>query len=94
MAALEVIAPEDAGHLWEALQSSRKVEKALGIPEHQPAERKYLEALAETYQHATSWDTRRQVLAISADLKRLSVRFKSLFLVSPNIDLRKCGCIS
>ena len=68
MAALEVIAPEDAGHLWEALQSSRKVEKALGIPEHQPAERKYLEALAETYQHATSWDTRRQVLAIFADL--------------------------
>ena len=68
VAALEVITPGDAGHLWEALQSSRRVEKALGIAEHKPAERKYLKALAETYQHATSWDTRRQVLAIIADL--------------------------
>ena len=67
-AALEVITPGDAGHLWEAVQSSRSVEKALGLPEKQSAERKYLQALAETYQHATSWDTRRQVLAIFADL--------------------------
>ena len=35
VAALDVIAPGDAGHLWEALQSSRRVEKALGIAEHQ-----------------------------------------------------------
>jgi len=67
-AALEVITPGDAGHLWEAVQSSRSVEKALGLPEKQSADRKYLQALAETYQHATSWDTRRQVLAIFADL--------------------------
>ena len=56
VAALEVIAPGDAGHLWEALQTSRRVEKALAIAENQPAERKYFEALAETYQHATSSD--------------------------------------
>ena len=64
--ALEVIAPGDAGHLWTAVQSSRCVETALGMDDN--IDRKYLEALAETYQHATSWDTRRQVLAIIADL--------------------------
>ena len=49
-----------------AVQSSRGVETALGIDDN--IDRKYLEVLAETYQHATSWDTRRQVLAIMADL--------------------------
>ena len=66
VAALEAITPGDAGHLWTAVQSSRGVETALGIED--TIDRKYLEALPETYQHATSWDTRRQVLAIIADL--------------------------
>ena len=48
------------------MQLSCGVETALGIED--TIDRKYLEALAETYQHATSWDTRRQVLAIIADL--------------------------
>ena len=61
-----MIAPGDAGHLWTAVQSSRCVETALGMDDN--INRKYLEPLAETYQHATSWDTRRQVLAIIADL--------------------------
>ena len=52
--------------MWTAEQSSRCVETALGMDDN--IDRKYLEALAETYQHATSWDTRRQVLAIIADL--------------------------
>ncbi|KAK3726530.1 hypothetical protein QZH41_015561, partial [Actinostola sp. cb2023] len=59
-AALNVIVPEDAGNLWHAVQTSKCVEKTLGIIEHSPAEKKYLEALAETYHHATTWDTRRQ----------------------------------
>ena len=66
VSALEVITPGDAASIWEAIQTSQSVEKALGIS--QPADRKYLEALAETYQNATSWDTRRQVLGIIADL--------------------------
>ena len=33
VAALNVIAPGDAGHLWEALKPSQSVEKALGIAE-------------------------------------------------------------
>ena len=66
VSALEVIAPSDAASIWEAIQASQSVEKALGIS--QPTDRKYLEALAETYQNATSWNTRRQVLGIIADL--------------------------
>ena len=68
VAGLEVIAPGDAGHLWEALRNSGTVEKELGIAEESPEEQKYLNALAETYRHASSWETRRQVLSIMADL--------------------------
>ena len=59
VAALNVIAPGDAGHLWEALKASNSVEKSLQISEECPADKRYLEALAETYQNASSWDTRR-----------------------------------
>ena len=55
VSALEVITPGDAASIWEAIQTSQSVKKALGISK--PADRKYLEALAETYQNATSWDT-------------------------------------
>ena len=66
VAALDVVTPGDAGHLWTGVKSSCSVETALKIDES--VDRKYLEALAETYQHATGWDTSRQVLAIMADL--------------------------
>ena len=68
VAALDVITPRDAGHLWTAVKSSRGVETALHNQIDESVDRKYPEALAETYQHATGWDTRRQVLAIMADL--------------------------
>ena len=66
VAALDVITPGDAAHLWDALQSSMLVDKELGY--EGSADRKYLEALAETYKNASAWDTRRQVLSIMADL--------------------------
>ena len=69
VAALEVIIADDAGALWEALKKSGEVESALGVlSEPHPADDKYLKSLAETYQNAASWDTRRQVLSIMADL--------------------------
>ena len=40
----------------------------MSFPEPNPADDKYLNSLAETYQNAASWDTRRQVLSIMADL--------------------------
>ncbi|XP_078352229.1 uncharacterized protein LOC144636901 [Oculina patagonica] len=66
VAGLNVIAPGDAGYLWEAVRNSGSVEKELVIGE--PEERKYLVALAESYENASSWETRRQILSIMADL--------------------------
>ena len=62
---LKVISPENAGNLWKALQTSKVVNKRLGLESPSlPSETAYLEALAETYKNATSWDTRRQVLSV------------------------------
>ena len=47
---LHVITPGDAGYLWEAVRKSGSIEKELGIGELQE-ERKYLEALAESYRN-------------------------------------------
>ena len=67
VAVLQVIAPNDADNLWEAVLSSKSVDKVLGTS--LPGERKHLKALAETYENASSWDTKRQTrLAIMADL--------------------------
>lgn len=67
VAGLNVIAPGDAGYLWEAVRKSGSVEKELGIGEKQE-DRKYLKALAESYRNASSWETRRQILSIMGDL--------------------------
>lgn len=67
IAGLHVITPGDAGYLWEAVRKSGCVEKELGIGEQQE-ERKYLEALAESYRNASCWETRRQILSIMGDL--------------------------
>lgn len=66
VAALKVIAPNDAGSLWEAVQSSHKVDKALGSTSS--VEQMYLKAFAETYENAESWQSQRQILSIFADL--------------------------
>ena len=68
VAGLEVIAPGDAGHLWQALRDSGAVEKEFRIAEESTEEQKYLNALAESYRNASCWETRRQVLSIMADL--------------------------
>ena len=69
VAALEVIIPDDAGSLWEALEESGEVDSALDVlSEPHLADDKYLKSLAEAYENASSWDTRRQVLSVMADL--------------------------
>ena len=65
-AVLKTVSPNDAGDLWQSLASSTAMNKALGVDELPPSERSYLEALAEAYNKATSWDTRKQVLSIMA----------------------------
>jgi len=64
---LHVISPVNASHLWRELQLSNAVNMAFGFSKStKPAENAYLEAMAEAYSNATSWDTRRQVLSIMA----------------------------
>lgn len=67
VAGFNVIAPGNAGNLWEAVRKSGSVEKELGIGE-ELEDRKYLEALAESYRNASCWETRRQILSIMGDL--------------------------
>ena len=73
VASLEVISPGNPASLWDALKRTQAVEKALCTTTSASADQKYLEALAENYQNANSWDTRRQVLSIMAGLLPYSV---------------------
>ena len=73
-AVLKVISPNSAPYLWKALQTSGAVNQQLG--HHQaslPSETAYLEALAEAYSNATSWDTRQQVLSIMSGVASFRV---------------------
>ena len=80
LAGLNVIAPGDAGYLWEAVRKSGSIEKELCIGEEQE-ERKYLEALAESHQKASCWETRLQILSIMTDL----TSFKRLQFYIPGL---------
>ena len=66
-AILDIIAPCDAGALWNATKKSKLIETKLGIEKMDESEKVYLQALSETYKHATGWDTKRQVLLVMAD---------------------------
>lgn len=65
VALLKVLSKENASHLWEGLQTSKLVNEKLNmVSSSLPSEKAYLEALAESYKIAGSWDTRRQILSI------------------------------
>ena len=92
VAALNVIAPGGAGHLREAWKASNSVELQIG--EECPADKRYLEALAETYQNASRWDTRRQVLSVMADLVTFipSNKARATYQALPSTGSRWRGC--
>ena len=57
MAVLKVVSLENAGYLWSALQASEAVNDELSVEGIlHPPQRMYLEAIAETYKNASSWD--------------------------------------
>lgn len=78
---LEVIAPSDPTALWQSVQTTRSVDKAFGL-NASPAEQKYLEALAESYHQAETWDAKRQILAVMADL----ASFKQMQMFFPTLS--------
>lgn len=67
-AVLQTVSYDNAGHLWQALISSSTISKILGTDGLTNADHRYLEALAEAYNNASSWDSRRQVLSIMTGL--------------------------
>lgn len=79
---LDVVYPSAAIHLWEQLQTTNKVDVLLGATSAiSPASSSYLEALAESYNNATGWDTRRQILSIMtgvASFKEISLHIPGL----------------
>ena len=73
VAVLKVVSPENAGYLWTAIQASKAVNEVLGVEGIMfPSQRLYLEAIAETYKNAGSWDTRRQILSIMTGVASLA----------------------
>ncbi|XP_078372779.1 uncharacterized protein LOC144656433 [Oculina patagonica] len=79
---LRVISSENSPDLWKELQSSCIVNDMLGISQTTlPSEVAYLEALAEAYKLAKSWDTRRQVLSTMAGV----ASFKSISEYIPGL---------
>ena len=69
---IKLIYPPDPGSIWKSLKESSCMDNLLGIdPEERrifPEESKYLYALSEAYQNATTWATRRQILSVMADI--------------------------
>ena len=61
---LQTISIDNAGFIWQEIISSPVMSKILGIDLLSPSEKSYLEALAESYHNAKSWDARRQILSI------------------------------
>ena len=82
VAILNVLSKENASHLWEGLQTSKVVNEKLNMVSLSlPSEKAYLEALAESYKIAGSWDTRRQILSIIAGV----ASYKSAFEYIPGL---------
>lgn len=61
---LHTLSPNDAGSLWKAIVSSPDMNKALELEELPQIAKDYLQALAEAYDKAYGWETRRQILSI------------------------------
>ena len=66
-AALEEIAPQDTENLWNSLVKSKRVMQPPSSEEEEPLVVTLIDALAECYNNASHWSTRRQILSIIAD---------------------------
>ena len=60
---LSVTYPDNVEELWRALKTSSVMSRLLGS-EPSAKSNSYIQAMAEAYKNASSWDTRRQILSI------------------------------
>ena len=61
---LQTLCPKDAGNLWQTIVASPEMHKALDLDELPQTSKDYIQALAEAYDKAHGWETRRQILSI------------------------------
>lgn len=61
---LHDLTPKYAGSLWQAVVSYPAMNKGLGLDELSETSKNYLQVLAEAYNKAPGWDTRRQILSM------------------------------
>lgn len=65
-AVLEEVAPNQHHHLWKAI-ISKPLEPQYAFEEQENVDSVLMEALAQCYENASRWDTKRQILSIMAD---------------------------
>lgn len=73
-AVLEEVAPNQSGSLWHSLVPSLNRKLSSGSDSDDNVDDALMDALAECYSNANSWDTRSQILSIMAD----KVKFRKL----------------
>lgn len=76
---LDVIAPEDAGLLWNALKESPDINHYY---DESPKDSSLLYSLVESYKHATHSSTRKSILSVIAD----KLSFRDLEKLIPGIS--------
>lgn len=69
---LKTVSPENAGKLWQFLASGSIVYEILEVEHLSLSDKQKLEAFAEAYSNANSWDTRRQILSVMSGVASYS----------------------
>jgi hypothetical protein len=63
---LEEVAPDQHHHLWKAIVS-KPLDPQYPIKEQEDIDCVFMEALAQCYENASRWDTKRQILSVMVD---------------------------
>ncbi|PFX29456.1 hypothetical protein AWC38_SpisGene5756 [Stylophora pistillata] len=69
---LHDLTPNYAGSLWQAVVSYPAMNEGLGLDELSETSKNYLQVLAEAYDKAQGWDTRRQILSMMCGVSNYS----------------------
>ena len=77
---LKLIAPNDAGLLWQSLKESSQINERYSEPSS--LETSLLTALVESYKQATHHSSRKQILSVMAD----KLSFKDLGQLIPGLS--------
>lgn len=82
---LYTLSPKNAGCLWQAIVASPAMNRALDLDDLTQSSKDYLQALAEAYDNADGWETRRQILSIMSGV----ASYKSISSFIPGLTRYK-----